>query len=276
MKLAFHTNLWGGVFGHPAGVTSVKDLYYLSNDSTETAMRDIAAAGFRGFELFDGNLMQYANRQDELRGLMEELDLTMVAVYTGANFIYPDIFEEELFKIRGVAEFAAKFGTEHLVLGGGAIRSTGNTDDDYRRLAEGLDRAAALATEYGLTPSFHPHLGTSAQTPEQIARVFALSSIGFCPDTAHLDAAGGDSVELIKTYGSRIPYIHLKDYADGEFLPVGEGSLDFDAILTALAAHDYDGWITVELDAYSGPKQEIARKSREFLERSITRQVSSH
>ena len=38
MKLAYHTITWGGVVGHPAGVTSVKDLYYLANGSTEKAL----------------------------------------------------------------------------------------------------------------------------------------------------------------------------------------------------------------------------------------------
>lgn len=269
MKLAYQTNTWGGVVGHPAGVTSAKDLYYLANGSTEEALRDIAAAGYSGFELFDGNLMQYAEREAEFRGLLEELGLTLVGVYSGANFIYPDIFEEEVYKIRGVAELAARFGAEHLVLGGGAIRSTGNTDDDYRRFGEGLDRLAELASGLGLTPSFHPHLGTSAQTPEQIAKVFAHTGIGFCPDTAHLDAAGGDSAELIRTYADRLPYVHLKDLADGEFLPLGKGTLNFDRILAALDEAGYDGWITVELDAYSGSKQEAARMSREFLERRL-------
>ena len=91
MKLAYQTNTWGGVFGHPAGVTSVKDLLYLANGSTEEAMRDIAAAGYSGFELFEGNLVQYADREDELRGLMEELRLELVGVYSGANFIFPEI-----------------------------------------------------------------------------------------------------------------------------------------------------------------------------------------
>ena len=56
MKLAYQTNTWGGVFGHPAGVTSIKDLYYLANGSTEEALRDISSVGYAGFELFDGNL----------------------------------------------------------------------------------------------------------------------------------------------------------------------------------------------------------------------------
>jgi inosose dehydratase len=156
MKLAYQTNTWGGVFGHPAGVTSVKDLLYFANGSTEEAMRDIAAAGYAGFELFEGNLVQYADREDELRGLMEELQLELVGVYSGANFIFPEILGEELHKIRRSAELAAQFGATHLVVGGGA---------DYALLAHGLDRVADLATGLGLTPSFHPHLGTCAQTP---------------------------------------------------------------------------------------------------------------
>ena len=68
MKLAYQTNTWGGVFGHPAGVTSVKDLVYLANGSTEEAMRDIAAAGYSGFELFEGNLVEYAEREVSCAG----------------------------------------------------------------------------------------------------------------------------------------------------------------------------------------------------------------
>ncbi len=47
MKLAYHTITWGGVVGHPAGVTSVKDLYYLANGSTEEALRDISGQATR-------------------------------------------------------------------------------------------------------------------------------------------------------------------------------------------------------------------------------------
>ena len=48
MKLGYQTITWGGVFGHPAGVTSIKDLNYLANGSTEEAVREIAEAGYTG------------------------------------------------------------------------------------------------------------------------------------------------------------------------------------------------------------------------------------
>ncbi|MGG1680276.1 hypothetical protein ACIFOT_31900 [Neobacillus sp. NRS-1170] len=44
MKLDYQTNTWGGIVEHPAGVTSVKELYYLAYGSTEEALKDIAAA----------------------------------------------------------------------------------------------------------------------------------------------------------------------------------------------------------------------------------------
>jgi inosose dehydratase len=265
MKLAYQTITWGGVVGHPGGVTSVKDLYYLANGSTQEALKDISDAGYEGFELFDGNLAEYADRTDELRGLMDELGLQMVAVYSGANYIYPDILEDELSKIEDAARLAAQLGAVHLVVGGGAVRAAGIQEEDYRRLGEGLERTATLADETGLVASYHPHLGTCVESPEQLQKVFQYTGINFCPDTAHLQAGGGDPAELISTYGDRIRYVHLKDYEDGSFLPLGQGQLDFSEILGALRAVQYDGWITIELDSYEGSPREAAQISKEFL-----------
>jgi inosose dehydratase len=269
MKLAYQTITWGGVVGHPAGVTSIKDLYYLANGSTEEALREISDAGYEGFELFDGNLVDYADRTDELRALIDDLGLQMVAVYSGANFIYPEILEEELGRIENAAALAAQLGAVHLVVGGGAVRSAGIREEDYRRLGEGLERTVALAEEMGLVPSYHPHLGTCVESPEQLQKVFQYTGINFCPDIAHLQAGGGDPAELISTYSDRIRYVHLKDYEDGDFLPLGQGQLDFSGILDALRAIRYDGWVTIELDTYEGSPGEAARISKKFLEERI-------
>ena len=85
MKFAYHTNTWGGVWGHPAGVTSIKDLFYLSNGSTDEAAADIAAAGYKGLELFDGNLMGFADRKSDFHALLERYNLKLVAVYSGGQ-----------------------------------------------------------------------------------------------------------------------------------------------------------------------------------------------
>jgi inosose dehydratase len=269
LKLGYHTITWGGVVGHPVGVTSIKDLFYLANGATEPALREIAAAGYAGVELFDGNLIEYEDRPGDLRQLLADTGLQLVAVYSGANFIFGEILEEELWRIRRAAALAAELDAEQLVVGGGAQRSTGTSDDDYSRLADALDLVAAIAEEHGLRASYHPHLSTIVETPDQLELVMSRSRIDFCPDTAHLAAAGGDPVELVRRYANRISYVHLKDLTAEPlaFLPLGEGELDFAAILAELAEAGYDGWITVELDAYDGAPGDAARASREHLER---------
>ncbi|MET3321538.1 sugar phosphate isomerase/epimerase family protein [Peribacillus butanolivorans] len=264
MKLGYQTNTWGGVVGHPAGVTSVKDLYYLANGSTEEALKDIDSAGYKGFELFDGNLMQYKDKKEEFLKLIEEHSLTFIGVYTGGNFIFPDILEEELAKIESVAAFASELGAQHLVVGGGAVRTNGIKESDYKDLGDALNIVVEIAEKYNLIPSYHPHLGTNVQSPEQLDKLMPLTRINLCPDTAHIEAGGGDPVEVIKKYIDRIQYVHFKDYANGEFLPLGAGRQKFAEMLKVLEEANYDGWITVELDSYPDPKKG-AEISREFL-----------
>jgi inosose dehydratase len=267
MKLGYCTITWGGVVGHPVGVTSVKDLYYLAHGSTERAVADIAAAGYSGVELFDGNLVEYAGRRDEFRSLLSRHGLELVAVYSGANFIFSEILPEELWRIEQAAELAADLGAEHLVIGGGAKRAAGEAPDDLDRLAAGLAGAQAIAGRFGLTPSYHPHLGTIVETPQALDAIMERTDIGLCPDLAHLAAGGGDPAAIIRRYGDRIPYVHLKDLAreDLSFTPLGAGDLDLEDVLAALDETGYDGWLTVELDATDGDPADAARESAAFL-----------
>ncbi|MFC4766307.1 sugar phosphate isomerase/epimerase family protein [Effusibacillus consociatus] len=264
MKLGYQTNTWGGVVGHPAGVTSVKDLYYLANGSTEQALTDISAVGYKGFELFDGNLMQYIDRKNRFQDLLTTYSLEFIAVYSGANFIFAEILEEELWKIEKVAAFASEMGAQHLVVGGGAIRANGVLETDYNALADGLNKVVAIAEKYGLIPSYHPHLGTIVQSPEQLDKLMPLTSINLCPDTAHIEAGGGNPAEIIKKYADRIKYVHLKDYENGEFLPLGKGKQNYHEIMQVLKKANYQGWVTVELDSFEDPK-EGAQISKDYL-----------
>lgn len=268
MRFSYQTITWGGVVGHPVGVTSVKDLFYLANGSTQAAVRDIAAAGYAGVEMFDGNLRAYEDRPDDLRRLFDVAGVSLVAVYTGANLIYRDIFDDELWRIDRAASLGATFGASNLVVGGGAKRAAGTTDEDYERLADGLDRVAEVADRHGLVASYHPHLTTIVETPDQVDRILSLSRIGFCPDTGHLAAGGGDPVDLIRRHADRVTHVHLKDFTADPFgfHPLGRGSVDVPGVLLALRAAGYDGWATVELDEYDGPPAEAAAESFVYLE----------
>jgi inosose dehydratase len=87
-------------------------------------------------------------------------------------------------------------------------------------------------------------------------------------------------------WADRIWYVHFKDVSPavarrsrqegwnyvqsiraGVFPELGQGAVDFPAVIRWLDAHDYDGWAVVEQDVLPGmgtPK-ESARRNREYL-----------
>ena len=94
---------------------------------------------------------------------------------------------------------------------------------DYDALAHGLERVVKLASSRGLRAHYHPHLSTIVESPEEVRTIFAKVDIGFCPDTAHLAAAGGDVPAMVREHRARISYVHLKGLQRQPFAftPVG-------------------------------------------------------
>jgi len=263
-KLAYQANCWGDLGGNAEGVTSITQLSYRTFGDMDRACAEIAAAGYAGIELFDGNLLDYSAA--DFRGLLTSNGLTLVAAYSGANFIFDDILPEELARITRAADRAAELGAPHLVVGGGAKRFDGIRDTDYYKLGAALDRVKVLAEERSLTAHYHPHLSTIVEGPAEVSRIFDLTAIDFCPDTAHLAAAGGDPAQLIRDHADRISYIHLKGLQNEPFAftPLDRGDVPTDPIIAAMRETQFTGWVCTELDAWDDAA-EGARASMDYL-----------
>jgi inosose dehydratase len=266
-RRAYHANCWGPLGGNAVGVTSIAQLTYRTFADIERAIREIGEAGYEGTELFDGNLLDYEGRLVDLRKVLRAAGLKLVAVYSGANFIFDDVLGEELQRIERAAAAASEMGAEHLVVGGGAKRARGVKRDDIQKLGAALEKVVRIARKHGLAAHYHPHLTTIVEGPAEVRRVFKETSIGFCPDTAHLAAAGGDVPAMIREHRDRISYVHLKGWQSDPFAftPLDQGTLDIKAVTRALDDIGYGGWITVELDSWPDPKAGAAQ-SLAFLE----------
>jgi len=143
----------------------------------------------------------------------------------------------------------------------------------WRVLLTNLDRLAAVAAQSGITATLHPHVGTMVETPDDVQRVLAGSSVGLCLDTGHLLIGGVDPVALAAEHAGRIRHTHLKDvdarwarrvqsgdvtYTDavrqGMYRPLGQGDIDIAAIVGSLEGAGYDGWYVLEQDTIlAGP-----------------------
>jgi inosose dehydratase len=270
VRFAYQANCWGPLGGNPVGVTSVGQLTYLTFGDMSRAISQIGAAGYQGVELFDGNVLDYPDGAAALKAALAQAGVQLVAAYSGANFIFRDILDQELSRIARVADAAAALSAEHLVVGGGAKRLEGVAPGDYERLGAGLEKVVAIAKTRGLKAHYHPHLSTIVEGPTEVDRIFSLTSIHFCPDTAHLAAAGGDVPAMIRKHRERIAYVHLKGLRREPFAftPLDEGDLDNAAVIKALAETNYSGWIAAELDAWPDPKSG-AERSLAFMKRNM-------
>lgn len=161
--------------------------------------------------------------------------------------------------------------------------------DDFARRAERV--AAEVRDAAGLRTVFHHHCGGYVETPGEIEALLSRTDpalLGLCLDTGHLTFAGGDPLAVIAAYGDRIWHVHFKDcdpalaarsrveewdyhtsVRRGIFCELGRGTVPFAAVLDALSARRYDGWIVVEQDVLPGlgtPAASAAR-NREYLRR---------
>lgn len=269
MKLGYMTNAFGPLVGSGGGVTSVKDTRYITLCNDEAVIKNISKIGFEGIELFDGNLDKFIGDKEAFINLMNQEKMSLIGVYVGANFIYQDALADELWRIEHTVDLASNLGAKHLVVGGGAIRSGGNTDQDYHMLAKALDKVSTIADSYGMIASYHPHLGSMVETPSQIEQLFSKTAISFCPDIAHLAAGGGDPLEIITKYAERIHYVHLKDLKEGEFVPLGRGELNINEIIQFFENRKYSGDWLVEIDGYSGDPIEACKESYQYLKKTL-------
>ena len=148
-------------------------------------------------------------------------------------------------------------------------------DAGWRLLLSNLDRLAGAATERGIVPTLHPHVGTMVEKPEEVDRVLSGSGIALTLDTGHLLIGGNDVPALTASAPDRIAHAHLKDVradlaaavrqgdlsyteavAAGMYVPLGTGDVDLTGILGVLGTAGYAGWYVLEQDTIlSGPGQ---------------------
>ncbi len=166
------------------------------------------------------------------------------------------------------------------------------TADGWRRLVDILHELARATNDAGRRMAFHPHAGTFVETPEETDRLLAESDpdlVPLCLDVGHWLVGGGDPVTALRTYGTRVTHVHLKDVdpvvlarlRNGEladfgaavrarlFTELGAGLLDLDTCLAVLADRGYEGWLMVEQDSSWGPPSEAAAIGRRVLAHAL-------
>jgi inosose dehydratase len=239
------------------------------------AIDDIAALGFRGIQLRQSAVTTWGDRPAELKHLLAERNLTLVALSSGVVSLDPAAEKESLAQHVRHARFVRDVGGRYLQVLDERPRGPGPAPDDYRRMGRLLSELGRRTADLGIPLGYHNHMGALGQSPDEVARVLDAANPRFVHlelDTAHYQQAGGDPAAAVHRYAGRLLFLHIKDLdASCRFVELGRGKVDLKSVFAALDDIHFDGWAVVELDAVPDqartPKESgaIARRYLETL-----------
>ena len=274
------------------------DLPDLGAENTfEQCVSEMALAGFTGSEV--GN--KYPKDPAELK---KALDLRGIEICNQwfSSFLITKPLEEVEKEFRAQLEFLKAMGAK--VIGASeqsySVQGQEDTpvfghkyvmdDEEWDTFCNGMNYLGKIAKEeYGIALTFHHHMGTVVQDPDEVERMMANTDpeyVSLLFDTGHFTYCGADPLEMVKKYVNRIKHVHLKDIRPevvkevkdndlsflegvrrGAFTVPGDGCIDFDPIFKVLEENGYEGYMLVEAeqDPAKANPLENAIKARKFI-----------
>ncbi|MBU3135505.1 myo-inosose-2 dehydratase [Clostridium gasigenes] len=277
------------------------DMVDLGKENTfEQCISEMALAGFTGSEV--GN--KYPRDIETLKHAIGLRGIEIASAWF-SSFLTTAPFEETAKAFIEHRDFLFNMGAKVIVVSeqGHSIQGKMDTsvfegkykfnDEEWKALAEGLNKLGELALEKGMKIVFHHHMGTGVQTTKEIDKLMKLTDenlVYLLFDTGHLVYSGENPIEILRKYFTRIKHIHLKDIRaevvkevkynnlsflkgvrKGTFTVPGDGCIDFKPIFDILEEKGYEGWMIVEAEqdpAIANPL-EFAIKARNYIREQI-------
>ncbi|WP_328347372.1 sugar phosphate isomerase/epimerase [Streptomyces violaceus] len=259
---------------------------------------ELVQAGYEWLELGP-----YGYLPTDPQRLKAELDARGLKVSGGTAFgalHRPEAWDETLTHVRRVAALTAAAGAHHLVLippmyrdekTGAFTEPPELTTEQWAGFGRAADRLGRLLLEeYDVRLVVHPHADSHLQTQPEIERLLNESDgryTNLCLDTGHVAYGGGDNIDLIRRFGERVGYVHIKqmdpeilaqvaaeDLSFGEAVRRGvcvsppAGVPDPADVVGELAGLDAELFVIVEQDLYPCAPEvplPIAVSTREHL-----------
>jgi len=196
---------------------------------------------------------------------------TIEAIRASGGFAPAATFTERLEHCRRVGEGLARLGIRHVTTHAGFIPEAG--DPAYADVLDRVAKASDVLHEAGLSVG----LETGQETSGVLLRMLDDLGRGFLKvnyDPANLILYGvQEPVEAARVLGSRVGLMHAKDARWsarpgrewGKEVPLGQGDVDFRAVLAALGEGGFVGPIVVERESGSDRAGDMVA-GRKFLE----------
>jgi sugar phosphate isomerase/epimerase len=215
--------------------------------------------GYEGIELrvLEGELVSPALPDADrrrVRAALEAAGLCLCCVDTSVEIAGPDQDMEEAL---ACVELAAALGAPLIRLFPGAPGGE-PAETTARRTVERLSALARRGRELGVRIGVETH--DSFATGDITARMLAGAppDVGVIWDTLNTVVAGEAPEVTFPLIAERLVHVHVKDGGSApdpeENRLLGDGEVPIESIVRTLAAHRYEGWLSVEWEKLWQPE----------------------
>ena len=220
----------------------------------------LAEAGYAGAEVGD---LSSQIRAADLKKLLGGLGLELVGTHVGFDALKGDVGR--------LCDYLTQTGGEYLISSGVGDRAKGLAA--YEEAASLMNEAGKEVARRGLTLCYHNHSFEFQKFAGKTAllRLYELTdpaAVKLCIDTYWVHHGGEDPAAFVARYADRTAILHLKDMKETTFAEVGQGVLDFPAILKAVEGEAVP-WAVVEQDRTTRTPEESVRLSRQYLKETL-------
>jgi L-ribulose-5-phosphate 3-epimerase len=238
-------------------------------DDFERTCDIVSTAGYDGVEpnyTADGAITTDAGRR-EMKRVAAANDLAIPAVSTILYWEYPLSSPDDETRERGIeigketVDAAATFDADEVLVVPAVVEPSAEYDACYDRALESVRELVRYAAERDVRVAIENVQNDFLYSPSEFGR-FLDAAADAGPVTAYFDIGNGFRWGLpnrwIRELGEHISKIHVKDWLTDAHRPTYplQGDIDWESVVDALAAIEYDGWITAEVPPYpSSPER---------------------
>ncbi|MBP6821329.1 MAG: sugar phosphate isomerase/epimerase [Acidobacteria bacterium] len=227
-------------------------------DNLLEVLRKLKELGYEGFETGFRNMQgQFANsaaarKQIEATGLK----------FLGCH-IFLDKYDEQtkvapIDLVQKIVDGASLLGAERLILSGGGLIRDGNLSADVlKRKSDGLNAAGKYCRSKGIRLAYHNHGPEFEKGGLEIEGLYAQTDptlVDFLHDFGWAFYAKANVPEFFAKHHKRIIGLHLRDFKNGEQVPLGQGEFPIKELAAVIKKAKWTGWAINEEERLSGEK----------------------